>query len=118
MRRLLRTLIPTAVAGLSLFAFAVPGYAGSNGQKVKVYENSNIGSLCISGYNQDYSWVLMCDVASAAIYHTNSYGSYWWKLTTYLDYYGDASRTVFLGSNTCYVPEYQSGSDWWTCSSI
>ena len=122
MKRLLRILLPAGVAAVSLIGAALPAYAGTNGQQIRVYESSNVASLCISGYNQNASFVSYCFTAPANIYNTDSYSGYWWK--TYfgtvvaLDYYGASNWTNYVGSNTCDVPEYRSESNWWQCNSV
>lgn len=122
MKRLLRIILLSVLAGISLVDAAVPAYAGTNGQQIKLYEASNIGSVCIYGYNQNASWIQYCPTAPAAIFHTNNYSGYWWKtyngVPVSLYYYGAADWTNYLGSNTCSVPEYQPGSDWWQCNSV
>jgi hypothetical protein len=122
MKRLLRIILPTAIGAIGLVASVLPASAGTNGQHIKLYESSNIGSLCISGYNQSASLVTLCTTAPAAIFNYNNYGSHWWKVYNgvpqSISYYGTSSYGNYLGANTCWVPEYQPGNDWWQCNSV
>lgn len=116
----LKLMLPAAVATIALLGGVLPASAGTNGQQIKMFELTNVGSVCIYGYNQNAVWTLYCPSAPASIYNVNTYNGYWWK--TYfgtnpgLDYY--ASGGSYLGSNSCYVPEYQSGSNYTTCNSV
>ena len=108
--------------GLLTLLIAANATAGTNGQQIKVYEQTNIGSLCVYGYNQNASWVNQCFTAPARIYNYTTIGGWWWKsyfgTDPLLDYYGSSSLTNYLGSNSCYVPEYQPGNDWTICYSV
>lgn len=117
-----RRLAPLVISAVVALAQLGSAFAGTNGQQIKMYESSNIGSVCIYGYNQNASWVGYCFEASATIFHTNSYAGYWWKtyngVPVELDYYAGSAQANYMGYNNCSVPEYQSGSDWWQCNSI
>lgn len=117
-----KSLVAVSLAAVLAMTVAGAAFAGTNGQQVKVYESSNIGSLCMAGYNQSGSYANYWFEAPASIFHTNSYGGYWWRTyngtPVFLDYYSGSGQLNYLGSNSCSVPEYQPGDDWWQCNSV
>lgn len=115
-------LCAAVIAVIAGLAIAVPAFAGTNGQQVALYESSNIASACYNGYNQSGNLQNWCGDEPAAIYGVDLLPYYWWKTyngsPVFLWYYAGTGETNLIGYNTCSVPEYQLGSDWWECNSL
>ena len=106
-----------AIAAVAILALAAPftsAFAGSNGQQIELYEQTNVSSACLSGTNQNGTSVYVCFSAPAPQYNISQFPNYWWKGYTSIDNYVGGS---FIGTSYCTVPTSYY-LDYWTCSSV
>ena len=124
MRKRLSILIALLAAVMIAVATVIPATAGSvhplgsNGQQVEAYENTyDVGSVCLSGYNQLGTYVYACFSTPAPQHGFDQLAGYWWVGTVYLDSYAYPNVTGYLGETQCTVP-LSYPIDYFTCSTI
>lgn len=106
---------PALLMGVVFFTLAQFGtaFAGSNGQQVELYEQTDLSSACLSGPNQNGTSVYVCFSAPAPRYNISQFPGYWWKGFVTIENYTPS----YFGSSGCTVPTSYY-IDYFLCSSL
>ena len=108
-----RLVLGGILASFGAVSMVVPAFAGTNGQQVELYEQTNLSSACLSGPNQNGTTVYVCFTAPAPLYNISQFPGYWWKGFVTIENY----TPTYIGNSGCTVPTTYN-IDYFQCLSL